>query len=322
MSRNEQALQAIIDGDDSSKLEPAQSRNERILHAIIDNEDLSKLPAPQSPIESLLIQVGEKIQQGGGGVSAEPLSVTENGEYTAPSGKAYTPVNVNVQPTLQQKTATENGVVTPDTGYDGLSQVNVDVQGGGGDTSAEDGIIQRTISGTYTNGRVTKIGVSAFLSCSSLTSVNFPSCTYISGYAFSGCSNLSTANFPACKTISTSAFAGCYNLTSVNFPSCIIIGGYAFISCRSLPAASFPMCQSIDGGAFSKCYKLLSLYLTGSSIPSLTASTVFYSTPIAGYTASTGGVYGSIYVPASLLTAYQSATNWAYFSDRFVAINE
>lgn len=33
---------------------------------------------------------------GGGGVTPEPLSVTANGTYTAPSGKAYTPVTVNV----------------------------------------------------------------------------------------------------------------------------------------------------------------------------------------------------------------------------------
>lgn len=33
---------------------------------------------------------------GGGGVTVEPLSVSENGTYTAPTGKAYSPVNVNV----------------------------------------------------------------------------------------------------------------------------------------------------------------------------------------------------------------------------------
>lgn len=33
---------------------------------------------------------------GGGGVTVEPLSVTANGTYTAPSGKAYSPVTVDV----------------------------------------------------------------------------------------------------------------------------------------------------------------------------------------------------------------------------------
>lgn len=35
--------------------------------------------------------------RGGSGVTVEPLSVTENGEYTAPSGKAYSPVTVGVR---------------------------------------------------------------------------------------------------------------------------------------------------------------------------------------------------------------------------------
>lgn len=68
---------------------------------------------------------------GGGDITVEPLTVTANGQYAAPSGKAYSPVGVNVQPTLQSKTVTENGTVTADSGYDGLSSVVVDVSGGG-----------------------------------------------------------------------------------------------------------------------------------------------------------------------------------------------
>jgi hypothetical protein len=37
---------------------------------------------------------------GGGGVTVEPLSVTENGTYTAPTGKAYSPVSVDVPLTV------------------------------------------------------------------------------------------------------------------------------------------------------------------------------------------------------------------------------
>lgn len=33
---------------------------------------------------------------GGGGITVEPLTVTENGTHTAPTGKAYSPVTVNV----------------------------------------------------------------------------------------------------------------------------------------------------------------------------------------------------------------------------------
>ena len=37
-----------------------------------------------------------------------------------------------IQPTLQEKTATENGEYLPDRGYDGFSKFTVDVKGSGG----------------------------------------------------------------------------------------------------------------------------------------------------------------------------------------------
>ena len=40
--------------------------------------------------------MGKLSGSGGGGVEVESLSVTQNGTYTAPTGKAYSPVNVNV----------------------------------------------------------------------------------------------------------------------------------------------------------------------------------------------------------------------------------
>lgn len=39
----------------------------------------------------------EGSASGGGGIDVEALSVTQNGTYTAPSGKAYSPVTVNVE---------------------------------------------------------------------------------------------------------------------------------------------------------------------------------------------------------------------------------
>lgn len=66
------------------------------------------------------------------GGTVEPLSVTANGTYTAPSDTAYSPVTVNVPtpaPSLQSKTATpteQQQTVSPDNGYDGLSSVTVD----------------------------------------------------------------------------------------------------------------------------------------------------------------------------------------------------
>ena len=37
-----------------------------------------------------------KAKQGGGEITTEGISITVNGRYVAPSGKAYTPIVVNV----------------------------------------------------------------------------------------------------------------------------------------------------------------------------------------------------------------------------------
>lgn len=165
------------------------------------------------------------------------------------------------------------------------------------------------------------IGPSAFAYCSiNLTSVELLNCEQIGASAFYRCSNLISVNFPKCETIGFYAFYQCYNLTTTNFLSCISIHDNAFNACSSVSVLSFPNCNYIGSCAFQYCYNLLSLYLLGSSIPSLVSTNAFNLTPISNYTTSTGGVYGSIYVPASLYNSYLTATNWSYYSARIVSV--
>ena len=165
----------------------------------------------------------------------------------------------------------------------------------------------------------TSIGDNAFQACDKLTTISFPACRIIGAEAFSYCSQLTTISFPACRIIGVSAFNTCPKLTTVSFPACEIICSDAFQYCTSLTTASFPVCTSISVDAFRNCYRLTAIYLTNSSVCKLDASDAFSGTPIGGFS-TTAGTYGSIYVPASLLTFYQKATNWTYFSSRFVGI--
>ena len=169
----------------------------------------------------------------------------------------------------------------------------------------------------------TTISDFAFVSCSSLTTVSFPECTTIGNFAFEYCTNLTTVSFPACTTIGSNAFSNCTKLTTVSFPACTTIGSNAFAYCYSLTTVSFPACTTISGSFnFRGCLRLLSAYFLGSSVPKLTYSNAFSSTPIGGYTAFTQGISGSIFVRVSLLTQFRSAANWKYYSSRMVGLTD
>ena len=167
--------------------------------------------------------------------------------------------------------------------------------------------------------KCTTIGSSAFGHCYSLITASFPSCTTIGSYAFTGCSSLTTISFPVCTTISSNAFGNCSSLTTAIFPSCSSVGNMAFYCCYSLKTASFPSCTFIGNSAFYSCYNLISLYLTGSTVPTLSGAYGFRSTPIGGYSTS-AGQYGSVFVPSSLYATYIAATGWSSISARIVSI--
>lgn len=68
----------------------------------------------------------KKYRHSGGDVDVVQLTATENKTYTAPEGKAYNPVKVNVpEPVLDSITINENGHFTPPAGTDGYDDITV-----------------------------------------------------------------------------------------------------------------------------------------------------------------------------------------------------
>lgn len=180
--------------------------------------------------------------------------------------------------------------------------------GGSADTSAEDGLVTRSLT-TYTNDRVTTISIYTFYNFYNLMTVSFPACKSIDENAFRGCTSLTTVNFPVCTSVGRYAFYMCQTLTAVNFPACISIASNAFGNCVKLTSVNFPACTDIGTNAFASCSNLVAIHLGASTVCNLRNSNAFSNTGIK-ITA------GSIYVPASLVSAYKSATNWTYFSNR------
>ena len=278
------------------------------------------------------IAIAKKLSGGGGPEPSGTTNINANGMYDVKSfASASVSVPVGVFPS-GTSSITANGI------YDITNFASVDVNvsgGGGGGTDAEDGIIDRTISGAYTNSRVTIIGSYAFAQCKSLTAVDFPNVTSTSQQAFYSCTSLNTLSFPKLKVIDTQTFAGCNMLTAGNFPEASnigysafegcaklatlsfpkasTIGNYAFYDCSSITTASFPQCGYIGTQAFRWCNKLTSLYILASSVATLNNVNAFNGTPISG----TGA--GTIYVPASLVDSYKTATNWSAYASHITS---
>ena len=69
------------------------------------------------------------------------------------------------------------------------------------------GIVERSISGNYSNDRVTTVGAYAFQNCSGLTSVSFPNVTSIGDYAFNAAHKLAKADLPKVTSIGQHGFS-------------------------------------------------------------------------------------------------------------------
>lgn len=80
--------------------------------------EISDTSIPRKPI---------LVEGGGSEITVTELNLTENGTYPAPAGSAYSPVNVNVSPKLEDITITENGTYQASEGYDGIGTATVNI---------------------------------------------------------------------------------------------------------------------------------------------------------------------------------------------------
>lgn len=172
---------------------------------------------------------------------------------------------------------------------------------------------------SYNMPLISVIEYEAFRACITLPLASFSQNLQIGSRAFLGCTSLSEVNMPSVSIIYSDAFSGCTALTTLELPGCLSIYSYALRNCTKLETASFPNLVRIYSSGFAGCAKLMSLYLLSTKMCTLQNANAFGGTPIS---VSTGGIYGSIYVPSALVESYKVATGWVTYANRFVAYQE
>jgi hypothetical protein len=151
-----------------------------------------------------------------------------------------------------------------------------------------------------------------------LRRIDLPLVTKIGASAFAGCEYLQDLNLPSVTEVESNAFNACNSLTKVYFPNLekITGWGYVFSASNKLARAYFPKLTSIVAPVGFANDALLTVFVLGaSSVCTLSNSDIFSNTPIAKGT-------GHIYVKKSLLSSYQSASNWSVYSSQFRAIED
>ena len=209
------------------------------------------------------------------------------------------------------------------------------ITGGGADHSAEDAIITRSISGAYSNDRITTVGACAFLGCFNLAAIDLPNVTQVKRNAFESCKSLQTINlpkvtkfdrdvfvnsaiqqadFPLVTTIGDRCFNMAKSLTSANLPLVTALPADAFRN-SSLRTADFAAVTNINRTAFTDCTSLETLIIRTPSVCVISdISVALRGSKIASGT-------GYIYVPDNLVDSYKAATNWVALANQIKPIS-
>ena len=162
---------------------------------------------------------------------------------------------------------------------------------------------------------VTSIGDSVFRFCYTLSSITIPDgVTSIGAFAFGNCPSLASITIPdGVTSIGTSAFGNCDSLSSITIPDGVTsIGASAFRVCSSLASITIhDGVTSIGNFAFANCYCAAFYDFTAcTTVPALASTKAFNGIP----------ADCQIRVPAALVDAWKTATNWSTYADHIVGV--
>lgn len=137
---------------------------------------------------------------------------------------------------------------------------------------------------------------------------------YIGSCAFNRCYGLQSVRISdSVKEISDKAFSYCYSLLSVYIPENVTtVQARAFQNCTSIASVNIPSgVTTINANTFYCCYGIACVdFTTHTAVPTLSNTSAFSNT----------ATDLKILVPSALYDEWISATNWATYADKIVAV--
>ncbi len=137
----------------------------------------------------------------------------------------------------------------------------------------------------------------------------------VEDFSLQACGQLTRAIFPNAAYVGDSAIRSCSNLTDVSIPNAEELQGHSFRDCSALEEIDLPRVTRMYASVFQGCTKLKTIILRANAVCSISASSVFTSTPIASGT-------GFVYVPDDLVAAYQANSVWKTYAAQIKPISE
>ncbi len=186
-----------------------------------------------------------------------------------------------------------------------------------------DDALSKLLHGTlteYVNGTPTAIPADLFKGQDKLQKIDMTSVKSVGNNAFRECSALVEVNLPVLETLGSAAFIHCTALAEVKFPA-VLSSGVAVNAlryCSALKKVDFGeinAAKGLLGYCLADCKVLETLIVRNTDQPPKLTAMSFNNTPIMTGT-------GYIYVPAALVDAYKSATNWSAYADQIRAIED
>lgn len=260
-----------------------------------------------------------KVVSDGALVAQTSKSINSNGTHSTVTNNQVVVAVPNSYSQSDEGKVVSNGAlvaqtsdtVTANDTYDTtlINSLTVNVSGGGGDNTKWLNLVGRTGT-SFEDDAVETLGARAFGGWSSLTTLSLPNLISLVGsYAFGDSTNLSSFYFPKLTTISnTNNFNTAGSTTSaIVLPSLATIpNNNVFNSYRGVAIDIGGTLSRFNQYVFQSSTNFNTLILRKSDVVELGNINNFQNTPFAS-----GKAGGTLYVPQSLISSYQSATNWS-----------